>query len=501
MRFSRALRPNSAYFSPSYGSILARPSPNLISSSPLASPSSLSLSTSARPCRRYSCSSNSSGRSSSRDGSSSRVKAPTATRTPSSSSSPSPVAPKPVQVATRISPTPSTYNLPHVSAELVKFDSLFSLHRPLLELPVQLQNRRSINNNKHENDSAASIAVAAEQLETRMEETRTTLVVEEGGENEPETITVAELSDELAEVVDLSEDGTPIGTPYLARMGSFSPLKTVEEELAAEAKEEEALAMHEEQLHDMEKDEAEPYDAWMIGQHEPLPHQIARYLALRPPHQAPQSSIDNLSPPPPLPSKTLADLNFLSPFGKPSSSPSSTSPSSLSSLSSTLPVSPYASAFSKHFLRPLDPTDAAAVADQFLSHHQLVHTWSARTDFVDQAAESLRKAQQSYSSSSSDSPIVSVSTPVVARGPTEKGTIKYWTEGRGWETFDFKTGVTENGSPFLPAEMVELDGGRSVEDIVVEMDSTKRKRKKKITKHKYKKRRKAQRALRQRLGK
>jgi hypothetical protein len=362
---------------------------------------------------------------------------------------------------------------------LVKFDSLFSLHRPLLELPVQLQNRRSINS---KND--ASTLAAAEELETRMEETRPLQVQVEDAHS---TVTVAELSEELAEVVDLSEDGTPMGTPYLARLGPIEPLKTVEEELAAEAKEEEALAMHEEQLHEMEKDEAEPYDAWMIGQHEPLPHNIARYLALRPPHEVPQTKSSTLpmssSTISTLPFKTLSDLNFLSPFGKPSSPVSALSRNNHSS-PSPVPASPYASAFSKHFLRPLDPTDAAAVADQFLSHHQLVHTWAARNDFVNQAAESLRKAQQLYS----DSPVTATSTPVVAQKPSEKGTIKYWTEGEGWATFDLKAGFDNSGSPFLPAEMVDLDA-MSAEDIVVEMDSTKRKRKKKITKHKYKKRR------------
>jgi len=43
--------------------------------------------------------------------------------------------------------------------------------------------------------------------------------------------------------------------------------------------------------------------------------------------------------------------------------------------------------------------------------------------------------------------------------------------------------------------------GLESEDIVVEMDSVKRKRRKKITKHKYKKRRKLQRAERRRLRK
>ncbi|GAA5938461.1 mitochondrial 37S ribosomal protein mS38 QRI5 [Sporobolomyces koalae] len=483
MGLPRALRPSTVAFSATSGSLLARSA--VLAVPALSSSSPSSLASTARPCRRYSCSSNSSGRSSSRDGSSSRVKAPAAAAAAAaanpSSAAISPAA-NPAQLVSRSTATPSTYNLPHVSPELVKFDSMFALHRPLLELPVQVQNRRSLRSHIMQSDSLA--VSAGEELERSMEETRPV--------EDHHTVTMSELSDELAEVVDLSADGTSIGSPYLARVGSVEPLKSVEEELAAEAQEEESLAMHEEQLHELEKDEAEPYDAWMIGQHTPMPHHIARYLALRPPHEAPEArtvASPAVASAPAHSSKILSDLNFLSPFGKPSASAATASSSTLAHASPA--ASPYASAFSKHFLRPLDPTDAAAVADQFLSHHQLVHTWAARNDFVHSTAESLRTAQQLYS----DTPVETKSTPVVAQEPTEKGTIKYWTEGEGWATFDLRTGMTDTGSPFLPAELL------SVDDVVVEMDSTKRKRKKKITKHKYKKRRKAQRALRQRLGK
>ncbi|GAA5869670.1 hypothetical protein JCM16303_000543 [Sporobolomyces ruberrimus] len=484
MRLTRALRPSSTLFSPPCGSNLSRAAalPAFHSSSSSTSP----LSSTGRPCRRYSCSSKSSGGPRSNAGSSARVKAPSPSSSPttSSSSSPPPSAVKYVQGAPRIAVTPSTYNLPHVSAELVKSDSLFALHRPLLELPIQIQNRRSVTSR-----TDASTLAVAEELGSRLEEAR----MDEGVAQQ--TATVVELSDELAEVVDLSEAGLPVGTPYLARLGPVEQLKSVEEELAAEAKEEEALAIHEEQLHDMEKDEAEPYDAWMIGQHAPLPHVVARYLALRPPHEAPSSPSNSPLTSAPA-TQTLSDLQFLSPFGKPLSPSAWTSPSLARNPSSALANAPYAAAFSKHFLRPLEPTDAAAVADQFLSHHQLVHTWAARNDFVNEAAESLRKAQQLYS----DAPVASKSSPVVAQESSEKGTIRYWTEREGWATFDLRLGENSNGSPFLPAEMVDLEA-LSAEDLVVDMDSTKRKRKKKITKHKYKKRRKAQRALRQRLGK
>jgi len=488
MRLPRALRPSRTLSTPSRSTLISRPSSLAVLNSSLPSSPSSSLTSSSRLCRRYSCSSNSSGRSSSRDGSSTRVKAPAAAPSSSSSSSQSTSTtlpsstPKQVAVSSNSTlSTPSTYKLPHVSAELVKYDSLFALHRPLLELPVQVQNRRSITMINSQN--GATSGTAELDLELNMEEEGTRAVSESGSQGQ-ETITVAELSEELAEVVDLSEDGTLMGTPYLARLGPIEPLKTVEEELAAEAKEEEALAMHEEQLHDMEKQESEPYDAWMIGQHQPLPHDVARYLASRPPHEVPTlQSITSSTPSSTLrssalPKKTLSDLTFLSPFSKPTSSYASSL--SRTSTPDSPSTSPYATAFSKHFLRPLDPTDASAVADQFLSHHQLVHTWAARNDFVHSTAESLRKAQRIYS----DSPITSISTPVVEQEPSEKGTIKYWTEGAGWETFDLRTGTNGKGSPFLPSELVDLEG-----ESVVEMDSVKRKRKKKITKHKYKKRR------------
>ncbi|GAA6058620.1 hypothetical protein JCM10212_004031 [Sporobolomyces blumeae] len=504
MRLPRALRPTSAFFSPSYGTVLSRVSG--LTTAPPAPASSLA-SSSSRPSRRYSCSSSSSGRSSSRDGSSSssRVKAQaavarssSASSTASTSASPAAVSPTALKPAV-VKQTPAAYNLPHVSADLVRLDSLFALHRPLLELPVQYHNRRTTS--RTESTHALS---AAEEMEMRMEETRPLEVVEEvlDSAEGQQTMTVAELSAELAEVVDLSEDGTPLGAPYLARVGPIEPLKSVEEELAAEAKEDESLALHEEKLHDMEKDEAEPYDAWMIGQHEPLPYDVARYLAVRPPHQVPQSSSpaasDSTSS---ISTKTLSDLTFLSPFSKPapsSVSPASSSASSASASRVAPPPSPYAPAFSKYFLRPLDPTDASAVADQFLSHHQLVHTWAARTEYAQNAAEALRRAEQTYSDVASPSrDVVESNVAPLAR----KGTIQYWSEQEGWTSFDLSKGVSSNGSPFLPAEWVDLDAVTGVEDIVVELDSVKRKRKKKITKHKYKKRRKAQRALRQRLGK
>lgn len=67
-----------------------------------------------------------------------------------------------------------------------------------------------------------------------------------------------------------------------------------------------------------------------------------------------------------------------------------------------------------------------------------------------------------------------------------------WSEQDGWTTVNL--GRSGSGSPFLPAEMVDLDwedeqAALRAESGGVSLDSTKRKRKKKITKHKYKKRR------------
>ncbi|GAA5858456.1 hypothetical protein JCM1840_001215 [Sporobolomyces johnsonii] len=493
VRLPSTLRPSSSFFNPSYRS-LARPA----ASSTADSSKSLDP---ARPARRYSCSSSSSGRSSSRDGNGSgaRVKAPAAAgpRASSSTSAASPSGPAPARVAAAVPKAlpkvaPAAFNLPHANAGLVNLDAFYALHRPLLELPVQLGNRRSTQH--------SDVTDLEEWAEPQLEETRPIESDEldaaaAAGEH---TVTVskismAELSAELAEIVDLSEDGTPTGLPYLARVKSVEPLKSLEEELAAEAKEEEALALHEEQLHDMEKDQAEPYDAWMIGQHQPQPHSVARYLAVHPPFEAPTEA-DNASlsfaarPQFPFSPKTLSDLTFLSPFGKPAPSPS-VSPSRPPAPSST-----YAPAFSKQFLRPLDPSDASAVADQFLSHAQLTHRWQARSDFILRAGEALRRAEVAYSDAAP-------APSSAEKTKKQRGSIRLWSEKDGWVVFNLARGeVVGTGSPFLPAELVHLDA-TDVMDEVVEMDSVKRKRKKKMSKHKYKKRRKAQRALRQRLGK
>ncbi|GAA5950170.1 hypothetical protein JCM21900_004617 [Sporobolomyces salmonicolor] len=493
VRLPSTLRPSPSFFNPSYRS-LARPA----SSSAADSSSSFDP---ARPARRYSCSSSSSGRSSSRDGNGSgaRVKAPAGAgaRPSSSTSAASPSGPAPARAAATVPKAlpraaPAAFNLPHANAGLVNLDAFYALHRPLLELPVQLGNRRSTQH--------SDVAELAEWAEPQLEETRPIESDEVDAAAEEHTVTVAELSAELAEVVDLSEDGTPLGVPYLARVKPAESLKSLEEELAAEAQEEEALALHEEQLHDMEKDQAEPYDAWMIGQHQPQPHSVARYLAVHPPFETPTEADDAplssaARPQPPFSPKTLSDLTFLSPFGKPAPSPA-VSPSPPSSS-----LSAYAPAFSKQFLRPLDPSDASAVSDQFLSHAQLTHRWQARSDFILRAGEALRRAEVAYSG---DAPSSSSSANQIAKKKKQRGSIRLWSEKDGWVVFDLARGggevVGTTGSPFLPAEMVDLDAA-GVADVVVEMDSVKRKRKKKMSKHKYKKRRKAQRALRQRLGK
>jgi len=147
--------------------------------------------------------------------------------------------------------------------------------------------------------------------------------------------------------------------------------------------------------------------------------------------------------------------------------------------------------FTKQYLDPLDPSEAAQVTDRFLSNALLNHRWHAFDDYARNTGEKLELAKNAF-----------VGTSSLDRRPFEekrkRGEVRMWSEEEGWVTVDLGAG-RDGASPFLPAEMVDLDW--EDEQYEIQMDSVKRKRKKKITKHKYKKRRKAQKALRQRLGK
>ncbi|GAA5992719.1 hypothetical protein JCM11641_004864 [Rhodosporidiobolus odoratus] len=421
--------------------------------------------------RRFSYSSNS-GRSSSRDGSerakpspdSSNSASPTSSRSPSSAAPQRPCAPTAPAVPKHTSAgARDRFVIPHANWELVGADSFFATHRPLLELPVRLGNRRTTR--------LSSLPV--------LPGPDAELSVDKVLEAQGKTIQLEEdLGSNVARVVDLAEDGTPMGAPYLVRLDAPEPLRSVEEELAAEAKEEAELQQKVEELHEQEAESVEPYEAWMIGQHQVQSSAIARYLAVHPPFSSPSESSPSSSTPssssslPRLPSQ----LAFLAPFRN--AGPTSSS--------SAFP------AFTDHFVTPLDPQESSARADQFLSSAQMKQGWAARSDYVREAAESLRQAAQTYAGVDEATQAQFPLPHAAGRQQAERGSVKLWDEQEGWTTVK----LAQHGlgqSVFLPAELVE--------DVDISMDSVRRKRKKAMLKHKYKKRRKAQRALRQRLGK
>ncbi|GAA5852731.1 hypothetical protein JCM8547_002607 [Rhodosporidiobolus lusitaniae] len=413
-----------------------------------------------------------SGRSSSRDGSE-RAKPARAPEQSKSSSSRSastsavpqrPCAPPLRQQTVKSAGARERFVLPHATSELVGVDSFFATHRPLLELPVRLSNRRSTR-------QGASSVVAAEDAEVMSAQAQP--AVEMNGR----TVQVEEdFGKDVARVVDLAEDGTPLGAPYLVRLDAVEPLKSVEEELAAEEKEEAALMQKVEQLHQQEAESVEPYDAWMIGQHQVQPAAVARYLAVHPPFAAPSSTTPATTSSS-APSTVRSHLAYLTPFT--SSAPSPLTPSAFP-------------AFVDHFVAPLEPQESSALADQFLSSAQMKQSWAAHDAFVRSFGERLRVAEQAYKGVSK---VVQEAFPTpVAK--EQRGSIRVWDEQEGWRSLSIaQNDVGLNGSPFLPADTVEI------EEVVVSLDSVKRKRHKKMLKHKYRKRRKAQRALRQRLGK
>ncbi|GAA5899890.1 hypothetical protein JCM8208_005534 [Rhodotorula glutinis] len=414
-----------------------------------------------RPSSRCGYSSSSSaGRSSSRDGSP-RVKQPTTSASPSPrSSSPAPKpshAAKPTPLALK-APQPElkrAFELPHVRQGVVGLDAFFAGPRPLLELPLPLGTRRSTS--AATTDSAHVPGERLDLLAKRAD------------------------ADEDVLVVDQAEDGSPVGEPYLARLKPMESLKTVDEELAAEAAEEADLMQRVELEHEREAAEAEPYDAWLIGQQEVQPPHVARYLAVRPPFTAPPVPAPTATSTPP----SRPELAFLAPFTSSSSSTAVASSSSHSSSSTT----PFSSTFSYHFVDPLKPDEASGVADRFLSHANFLWRWHARNDFIDAAGEPLRQAGAHYAGA--PPPL----SPSLEAGADAPGSIRMWREQDGW--VDVAVGLGRGDSVFLPADMVDLDAS----DVEIRLDSTKRKRRTKMKKHKFKKRRKAQRALRQRLGK
>jgi len=319
-------------------------------------------------------------------------------------------------------------------------------------------------------------------------------------------------ADEFVEIVDLDDAGSPIGEAYMASVGgagdeSLRDVDATPESLIAQDAQLEAEHAHAQLEADAALgDEARfesPYDSHLIGEPDGqlYPPSVARYLAENQPFSipsAPVASTSTLATAPVGTALALADgptqanLSFLRPFSAPSQS-----------------VSPILTSV------PMSASECTIQADKFLTSAHVHHLMGAHADAIDFVHEPLALAANFYSQptgSSEASPSVPAYQPKLET-PRQRGEVRVWSETKGWSIVDFSHVGAGSTSPFLPAEMVDLDwedelavgmmnlGQLGVAMERIQMDSVKRKRKKKITKHKYKKRRKAQRALRQRLGK
>lgn len=287
--------------------------------------------------------------------------------------------------------------------------------------------------------------------------------------------------EEIAEVVDLAEDGTPTGASYRVMLGGtpkMEPLRSPEEEREIEAQQEaDAAEEHEAVMAELEEDHPDPYDAWLVGEPEGPPHPpaVARYLASHPPFMPPpfprKSRPASKTAEPPasaseLPPQAQADLTYLRPHS--------------AKATASDERSPYASVFASQLANPLDPNTAKQQVDRLLSAASLTHRWHAQRDYDTKVTEPLELAQERYAGREGG----------VKEG--KEGTVRLWSDKDGWVTINLKRDSMTG--PFLPAELVDLswvgerDGAiRNLGEIA--LDSTKRKRKKKMTKHKYKKRR------------
>ena len=296
---------------------------------------------------------------------------------------------------------------------------------------------------------------------------------------------------ELVQVIELGPDGvTHVGEPYMAKI-SGSGLEVgleVKEEASELELDDEALDRKatEAAMDDIENGLPNPYEPWLIGTHEadlPSTAAVSRYLAAHAPFVAPAPPAARTASPVRTKSvsawtpQVQSDLSFLRPFSTQSLAPA--------------PVDATNPAFASHFLDPLPSGLASQVADQFLSAAILSHRFTAYKDYATNSGEALELARRAYSDQLG---------PLAPRRrafdePRQRGEVRLWSEEEGWVTVDLGSkGRAQGSSPFLPAEMVDLDWeDDELERLAsldgVRMDSVKRKRKKKITKHKYKKRR------------
>ncbi|KDE07499.1 hypothetical protein MVLG_02174 [Microbotryum lychnidis-dioicae p1A1 Lamole] len=504
----RAKAPTPRFFNPSYRS-LSRP--QLLSSDLLAQQSTKSAAQ-----RRCSFSSKANGSNSSRGRNSARsatavkqakradattattatTSASTATTTvhdvaasPASTLHTTSAAPNAQQLAATPRPAHAHATLPHVTPSLVGLDSFFAAGRPLLELPIRLDLRKSTSPANSTSYTTLEALIKASETDGQ------------------EEVSVADFEgdSELAEVVDLGPDGKPIGVPYFTMVGErkpIEPLRTAEEEREIELKQaDEAAQEHEQTMRVLEENQDDPYDAWLIGEREGTEHAIsvARYLAAQSPFVAPpppalvaeSTSSTKASPHSP---QTLSNISYLRPF-----EPKTARTAPQSSTPSASPLSSPSSLFATQLANPLSPLEARKHTERFLSSALFLHRWHAERDFHALVSNKLERAARSYAGPSGRKQRSRSSF-----SSFQNGRLRLWTtQSKGWQVADFKANGPND--VFLAAEMVDLDwvdeadAANSHEE--VQLDSTRRKRKKKITKHKYKKRRKAQRALRQRLGK
>ncbi|KAI5476947.1 hypothetical protein MNV49_007048 [Pseudohyphozyma bogoriensis] len=416
---------------------------------------------------------------------------------PSSSIAPTPApTPSAPKKATPLAPT-----LTHITSPLISIDQFFALHRPLLELPIKIPLRRSV--------APVSTLRAPESSLSAIVDSERDVGHSADGE-------------ELVEVVDLDAEGTPMGPSYITTLSASNatePLRNVIDRAGASDEfdlADEELAAHEEkELEAAERDYEEgvhvdPYEAWLIGEPEGTalrPH-VSRYLAARPPFTVPTPPTPPAPKPEPAPTtlspQNLSDLSFLQPFPSSASKPSD-------------PENQLNDAFNMLYLDPLTPVESSQVADRYLTDALLTQHYKSFADYANTVSEKLAGAARAYSGEEVQQEEVKPRRAFMEK--RQRGEVRMWSEEKGWETID--AGL-DGASPFLPAEMVDLDyldehqaelgilnrmGFADEQEAlkamrqVVRMDSVKRKRIKKIKKHKYKKRRKEQEALRKRLGK
>jgi hypothetical protein len=504
VRITNTAPTNSSFFNPSYRS-LARP--NLLLSSSVKGKARLASGNRSCSSSSWSSSGNSRGKA---------IKTTAATISSPASTTTTPTIP--TTAATTTPPQPLAPLLPHASPSLISLDAFFALDRPLLELPIRLSARKSTQ------VPFARLSPLAAALEDANEEEIRALQVEEMEDLEID-------SEELVEVVDLSADGTPLGPSYITTLASTSAGTNISSpvRLQAELEAAEAAMKELEESEGMNGFEVDPYEPWLISEPDSigsaaLSPALARYLASRSPFVPPpaplsfvstSSSINPARRPLSTSSlhspQTVADLSFLRPFASPAPATSTASPSILDPTANAL--------FAEHFANPLPPSLSQAITDRFLSASSLSHRWRAQVDYATDSGEALELARRMYAGE--DTQVRRSSTGVTVGRTKRRGELRTWSAEEGWKVVDLSKSSPDDvgGSPFLPAEMVDLDwADEDISDeesksreftkrqkwsdricagprILAErggrigMDSTKRKRKKKITKHKFKKRR------------